>query len=270
MLEGPKCLISLLAMDIGLGQHEDDGPASAAFLLLGMSCLQRLAMEGLGQACVIIQKGDFAVTDGFSTRSGVSCLTELWQAIVQKKEPRGLDEDGLTLEEKTDRSFILDEDRRTAAPSGRFKLHLREVQGLTLDSLDAVSSLCPDVHSLSLNCQNQGGDDVSSQSICLTRGLTEWSGQLHFLSLQFSGPLSELVSPLQVCGSTLCSLTLEGVQADGNLSLIALLRACPKLTALTLHIDPPRSNQEEEDDGDEHVEDWDLPCLPHLRTLTLM
>ncbi|KAK2845876.1 hypothetical protein Q7C36_010730 [Tachysurus vachellii] len=272
-LEGPKCLTSLLAMDIGLGQHEDDGPASAAFLLLGMSCLQRLAMEGLGQACVIIKKGDFAVTDGFSTRNGVSCLTELWQAIVQKKELRGLDEDGLTLEEKTDRSLSLDEDRRTAAPRGRFKLRLREVQGLNLNSLDAVSSLCPDVHSLSLNCQNQGDDDddeVSSQSIRLTRCLTEWSGQLHFLSLQFSGSLSELVPPLQVCGSTLCSLTLEGVQADGNPSLIALLRACSKLTALTLHIDPPRSNQEEEDDGDEHVEDWDLPCLAHLRTLTLI
>ncbi|KAF4074692.1 hypothetical protein AMELA_G00242200 [Ameiurus melas] len=80
-------------------------------------------------------------------------------------------------------------------------------------------------------------------------------------------PLSELVPPLQVSGSCLLSLTLEGVQADGNLPLIALLRVCPKLASLTLHINPPRSNQEE---NNEDVEDWDLPCLPHLCTLTLM
>lgn len=88
--------------------------------------------------------------------------------------------------------------------------------------------------------------------------------------MQFSGPLSELVLPLQVCSSSLLSLTLEGVQADGNLPLVALLRACPKLTTLTLNIDPPRSNQEEDDDDDDDVEDWDLPCLPNLHTLTLM
>ncbi|XP_047005608.1 uncharacterized protein si:ch211-214j8.12 [Ictalurus punctatus] len=272
-LQGPKRLASLLALDIGLGEHEDDGPASAAFLLLGVSGLQRLAIEGLGHACAIIQNRDFAVTDGFTAREGVPCLGELWDARVQEKEVREDEEDRFTLEEKMDRSLSLDEGRRTDAPRGRFKLRLREVHGLTLDSLDAVSNVCPDVHSVSLNCHDDDDDDDegSSQSICLTRGLTRWSGQLHFLSLQFSGPLSELVPPLQVSGSCLLSLTLEGLQADGNLPLIALLRACPKLASLTLHIDPPRSNQEEDnDDDDEDVEDWDLPCLPHLRTLTLM
>ncbi|KAK3539109.1 hypothetical protein QTP86_025051 [Hemibagrus guttatus] len=270
-LQGPKRLTSLLALDIGLGEHEDDGPASAAFLLLGVSSLQRLAIEGLGHACVIIQNADFAATDGFTTREGVPRLRELWQAIVQEKERRNVEEDRLTLEEKTDRSLSLDEGRRTDAPKGKFKLNLQEVQGLTLDGLDAVSSLCPDLRSISLNCHDQDddNDEGSSQSIHLTRGLARWSGQLHFLSLQFSGPVSELVLPLQVCSSSLLSLTLEGVQADGNLPLVALLHACPKLTALTLHIDPPRSNQEEDED-DEDVEDWDLPCLPHLRTLTLM
>ncbi|KAG7318627.1 hypothetical protein KOW79_018382 [Hemibagrus wyckioides] len=270
-LQGPKRLTSVLALDIGLGEHEDDGPISAAFLLLGVSSLQRLAIEGLGHACAIIQNADFAATDGFTTREGVPCLRELWQAVVQEKELRDIEEDRLTLEEKTDRSLSLDEGRTTDAPKGKFKLCLREVQGPTLDSLDAVSSLCPDLRSISLKCHDHedDNDEVCSQSIRLTRGLARWSGQLHFLSLQFSGPLSELVLPLQVCSSSLLSLTLEGVQADGNLPLVALLRACPKLTALTLHIDPPHSNQEEDDD-DEDVEDWDLPCLPNLRTLTLM
>lgn len=268
-LQGPKLLTSLLALDIGLGEQEDDSPASAAFLLLGVSGLQRLAVEGLGHACVIIQNRDFAVTHGFTTRECVSCLGELWDARVQEKKQREDEEDGLSLEEKMDRSLSLDEGRRMDAPRGSFKLRLREVQGLTLDSLDAVSNLCPDLQSISLNCHDDDDDEgSSSQSIRLTRGLARWSGQLQFLSLQFSGLLSDLVSPLQVSGSCLLSLTLEGVQADGNLPLIALLRACPKLTTLTLHIDPPRSNQEQDDDED--VEDWDLLCLPHLCTLALM
>lgn len=262
-LQGPKRLTSLLALDIGLGEHEDDGPASAAFLLLGVSGLQRLAMEGLGHACVIIQKQDFVVTHGFSTREHVPFLEELWDSRAQEKE-----EERLSSEEKMDTPLSFDEGRRMDAPRGSLKLRLREVQGLTLDSLDAVSNLCPDLHSISLNCHDDD-EGSSSQSVHLTRGLACWSGQLHFLSLQFSGLISDLVSPLQVSGSSLLSLTLEGVQADGNLPLVALLRACPKLTALTLHTDPPRSNQEEDDD-DEDMEDWDLPCLPHLCTLTLM
>ncbi|TSR04326.1 hypothetical protein Baya_10933 [Bagarius yarrelli] len=262
-LQGPKHFTSLLALDIGLGEDEGDGPAAAAYLLLGASALQRLSIEGLGLACVIIQSKDFRVTDSFSTREGVPCLGELWHATRDHKKY------GLTLAEETDES--LSEEKKTMdAPVGQFKLRLREVQGLTLDSLDAVSSLCPDLRSISLNCHDHDDDDkASSQSIHLSRGLSCWSGQLHFLSLQFSGPLSELVAPLQVCGSSLLSLKLEGVQADGNLPLVALLRACPKLTSLSLHMDPPHSNQEEDDSDDEDIVDWDLPFLPHLRTLTL-
>ncbi|KAF5890394.1 dihydrofolate reductase-like isoform X2, partial [Clarias magur] len=271
-LRGPKRLTSLVALDIGLGQHEEDGPVSAAVLLLGVSGLHRLALEGLGHACVIIQNQDFDLTRGFTTSEGVPCLTELWEARFQENDQSNCDgeENSLTLEEKTDRSLSLEEDKRTDKPKGCLKLHLREVQGLTLHSLDAVSSLCPDLHSISLNCHDDDEDEDSSRSIRLTRGLARWSGQLRFLSLRFLGPLSELVPPLQVCGSCLLSLTLEGVQADGNLPFISLLRSCPKLTALTIHIDPPRSNQEQDDDDDdEDLEGWDLPRLPDLRTLTL-
>ncbi|KAI5618540.1 hypothetical protein C0J50_21932, partial [Silurus asotus] len=268
-LRGPKRLSSVLALDIGLGEDEEDGLASAAFLLLGVSGLHRLAIDGLGLACVMIQNRDFSLTDRFTTREGVSCLQELWDARVKDHN------EDVALEEKMDRSSSLHEGRSKDEPSRKFTLRLREVQGLTLDSLDAVSDLCPDLCSVSLNCHDDDDDDDddhegSSKSMRLTRGLARWSGQLHFLSLRFSGPLYELVPPLQVSGSCLRSLTLEGVQADGNLNLIALLRACPELTALTFHIDPPRSNQEEDDDEDEDIEDWDLPCLPHLRTLTLI
>lgn len=256
-LQGPKHLSSLLALDIGLGEDEGDGPAAATFLLLGASALQRLAIEGLGLACTIIQSEDFTVTDGFSAREGVPGLRELWDATRAHKKV-----------EETDGS-LSEAGKRMDAPEGQFKSRLREVQGLTLDSLDAVSSLCPDLRSISLTCHDYDEDEVFSQSVHLTLGLNGWSGQLHSLSLQFSGPLSELVPPLQACGSCLLSLTLEGVQADGNLPLVALLRFCPKLTALSIHMDPPRSNQEDDDDDDEDIVDWDLPCLPHLRTLTL-
>ncbi|KAM9446792.1 uncharacterized protein Hap1MRO34_023281 isoform 1-T2 [Clarias gariepinus] len=268
-LQGPKRLTSLVALDIGLGECEEDGPASAAVLLLGVSGLHRLALEGFGHACVIIQNQDFDQTRGFTRSKGVPCLRELWNARFQDNDQSKCDgeENRLTMEEKMDKSLSLKEGRRIDKP----KLQLREVQGLTLHSLDAVSSLCPDLHSISLNCHDDDDDEVSSRSICLTRGLARWSGQLRSLSMQFSGPLSELVPPLQVCGSCLLSLTLEGIQADGNLPFISLLRSCPKLTALTLHIGPPRSNREQDDDDDdEDFEGWDLPHLPHLRTLTLI
>lgn len=267
-LRGLARLTSLLALDIGLGEHEDDGAASAAFLLLGVPGLQRLAIEDLGHACVIIQNRDFAVTDGFTSRQGVSCLGKFWEAREKKQQED--EEVRHSFEEIMDRSLSLGESRKNDTARGSFKLCLREVHGLTLENLDAVSNLCPDLHSIYLNCHyNDDNDKGSSPSVCLTRGLARWAGRLRLLSLQFSGLLSELVPPLQVSGSSLHSLTLEGVRADGNLSFIALLRSCPKLTSLTLHIDPPHSNQEEDND-DEDVEDWDLPCLPLLRTLTLM
>lgn len=141
-------------------------------LLLPSSCLACPVYSGwrLRVSDTPVRLSRMQILLGFTTREGVPCLRELWQAVVQEKELRDLDEDRLTLEEKTDRSLSLDEGRRTAAPNGKFKLRLREVQGPTLDSLDAVSSLCPHLHSISLNCHDHGdnNDEGCSQSIRLT------------------------------------------------------------------------------------------------------
>ncbi|KAL7839285.1 hypothetical protein SRHO_G00259430 [Serrasalmus rhombeus] len=270
---GLKCLTSLLALDIGLEENEDDGTATAAFLLLGLPSLRQVALDNAGQACTMICKQEFRLTEGFTSKERVASLQELWTRRI-----RGGEEDSFSLEEKLDKMLHLGKSRGDGVRADKgsqettVKLGIREIQSVSLDSLYAVGQLCPDLHSVSLNChgEDDSGDDEGSgfrRTTLLTKGLAAWSSQVRCLSLQFPGPLSELVTPLQVTGSSLISLTLEGVQADGHLPFLDLISACPKLTSLTVHIDPPRSNQEEEDDED--LEDWNLPCLPDLRSLTL-
>ena len=225
----------------------------------------------------MILKREFWLTEGFTSKEGVTSLQELWVKAVQGREGAA-EENSFSLEDKVDKSLHLDKSKAAGLRTedgnqeATLKLGAREIQRVSLNSLDALGQLCPDLCSISLNCHeddDNGDEDVlGSGRTTLTKGLARWSGQLRCLSLQFPGPLSELVSPLQVSGSNLTSLTLEGVQADGHLPFLDLIRACPKLTSLTVHIDPPRSNQEEEDD-DEGLEDWDLPCLPDLSSLTL-
>lgn len=276
-------LARLLALDIGLEENEDDGIASAAFLLLGLPGLQQVALDNVGQACILLWKQDFGMSDRFTRKKGVASLQEMWTRRVDSKKGtvETMDEEeNFDLEEKMDE--LLHVDKSKADVNTRkdvenqektLKLGLLDVQSVSLNSLEALGQLCPDLCSLTLNCHYD--EDISDdegaafwRTTLLTRGLSRWSGQLRRLSLQFPGPLSELVPSLQAAGSSLTSLTLQGVKADGHLSFLELIHACPKLTALSIHIDPPRSNQEEEDE-DEDLEDWDLPCLPHLSSLTL-
>ncbi|XP_072520509.1 uncharacterized protein [Salminus brasiliensis] len=276
------CLSSLLALDIGLEENEDDGTASAAFLLLGLPGLRQLALDNVGQACTLLWNQEFGLTERFTSKEGVASLQELW---TKRVESRGVaaervdEEESTCLEEQMDKWLHLDKSKVDGVkPDGgnqekTLKLGLREVQSISLNSLDVLGQLCPDLCSLSLSCHHEDDDSDEDGSgfrraALLTRGLARWSGQLRRLSLQFPGLLSELVPSLQATGSNLISLTLEGVRADGHLSFLELIRACPKLTTLTVHIDPPRSNQEEEE-NDEDLDDWDLPCLPHLCSLTL-
>ncbi|KAL6465969.1 hypothetical protein MHYP_G00261020 [Metynnis hypsauchen] len=270
---GLKCLTSLLALDIGFEENKDNGTATAAFLLLGLPSLRQVALDNAGQACTMVCKHEFGPTEGFTSKERVASLQELWTRRIQGGDG---EEDSFSLEEKLVKSVDLGKSRADGVRSDKgsqettVKLGICEIQSVSLDSLDAVGQLCPDLHSVSLNCHDDddSGDDEGSgfrQTTLLTKGLATWSGQLRCLSLQFPGPLSELVTPLQVTGSSLISLTLEGVQADGHLPFLDLNSACPKLTSLTVHIDPPRSNQEEEEDD----EDLNLPCLPDLRSLTL-
>lgn len=252
--EGRSHLVSLLAVDIGLGEGELEAWAAAAFLMLSLPRLRCLASEGLGRACEVLQKKDFDLTEGFSCREGVPRLKELWELRMREKmEP--------------DRSCSKD----TRELKETLRLRLRDVQGVLLRSLQAVADLCPEVSALSLNCYDDFNSGDATPGMLLTQGLARWSGHLLSLSLQFPGPLSDLVPALNVSGSSLRYLALEGVRADGLLSFVTLIGVCPRLQTLTIHIEPPTSDREDNHDHDneEGIEDRSLPCLPDLQTLTL-
>ncbi|XP_016413540.1 uncharacterized protein LOC107744420 [Sinocyclocheilus rhinocerous] len=295
---------SLLALDIGLAENERDAVAAVAFLLLSLPGLQRLAMEGLGQACALIQNKQFEVTEEFSSREGVPLLKDMWAKRTQEDHLKDSSllstdrEESFTLEGKIDEylsesqtdasdSTDINEWTRTSgegcekdgcrsrACNGRDSVttSLRDVQGLSLDTSEAVGKVCPELRVLSLDClQNNVDDNVDSfeQAAVLARGLGTFSGQLSCLSLQFAGLLSELVPALKAAGSHLLSLTLEGIKADGHIPFLELIHACPRLTSLTVHLDPPRNNlNEEEEEGEDEGLLSNLPCIPHLRSLTL-
>ncbi|XP_066510538.1 uncharacterized protein [Hoplias malabaricus] len=270
---GLKCLSRLLALDIGLEENEDNGTASAAFLLLALPSLRQVALDNVGQACVLIWKREFCQTDAFTSKERVASLQELWNKRLKTDKRVYEKGNSFNLEEKLDKS--LDLESSDGGNQGEIlKFGIQEIQNVSLNTLDALGHLCPDLHSVSLNCLDE--DDSSEedgglgfrQTTLLTRGLARFSGQLRSLSLQFPIALSELAPPLQHTGFSLISLTLEGIRADGHLPFLDLIRSCPQLKTLTIHIDPPRSNQEDEND-DEDLEDWDLPCLSHLCSLTL-
>uniref|UniRef100_A0A671PB20 Si:ch211-214j8.12 n=1 Tax=Sinocyclocheilus anshuiensis TaxID=1608454 RepID=A0A671PB20_9TELE len=284
--------------------------AAVAFLLLSLPGLQRLAMEGLGQACALIQNKQFEVTEEFSSQEGVPLLKDMWAKRTHEDHLKDSSllstdrEESFTLEGKIDEFLSLEESQtdasdstdinewtrtsgdgcekdgcRSRACNGRDSVttSLRDVQGLSLDTLEAVGKVCPELRVLSLDClQNNVDDNVDSfeQAAVLARGLGTFSGQLSCLSLQFAGLLSELVPALKAAGSHLLSLTLEGIKADGHIPLLELIHACPRLTSLTVHLDPPRNNlngeeEEEEEEGEDEGLLSNLPCIPHLRSLTL-
>ncbi|XP_043096223.1 uncharacterized protein si:ch211-214j8.12 [Puntigrus tetrazona] len=297
---------SLLALDIGLAENERDAVAAVAFLLLGLPGLQRLAMEELGQACVLIQNKRFEVTEEFSSREGAPLLKDMWAKRTQEdhlKDSSLLCADGeenFTLEAKLDECLSLEESQTEASDNtdmnGRTRTSgegcekdgcrsracnkresmttsLRDVQGLSLDTLEAVGKICPELRVLSLDCLQSNVDnnvDSFEQAAVLARGLGRFSGQLCCLSLQFSGLLSELVPALKAAGSHLLSLSLEGIRADGHTPLLELIHACPRLTSLTIHLDPPSNNLDgDEEEGEDEGLLSNLPCIPHLRSLTL-
>ncbi|XP_067295095.1 uncharacterized protein si:ch211-214j8.12 [Pseudorasbora parva] len=307
LVKNAKTLKSLLALDIGLAENERDAVAAVAFLLLSLPGLQRLAVEGLGQACVLIQNRQFEVTEDFTNREGVPRLKDLWSKWTQVEHLKDsclLSADGdesFTLEGKMDELLLLERHNdasdipeihewtgtsgegngkdggRSMDCNGRNSVttSLKDVQGLSLDTLEAVGKICPDLCILSLDClQSNSYHNANNfeQATLLARGLSRFSGRLHCLSLQFSGLLSDLVPALRASGSHLLSLTLEGIIADGHSPLLELIHACPRLTSLIVHLDPPSTNLDG-DDAEEEGEDEgllsNLPCLPHLRSLTL-
>lgn len=295
----PPPLGSLLALDIGFGEQEGDHVAAAAYLLLSLPCLERVAMEGLAQACSLIQHREFHRTDEFTDREGVPRLGEVWG---EWRHRRGMDswrenrEGAAADEEDEDEERMLWEEygseseedvHRGEGPScsqtqaeekgrgrllsqlgdERLILHLKDVKGLSCDSLDSLSQLCPNIYSLSVNLDDYEDTRGRSQGSQLAACLQTWSGQLRSLSVHYSGPLVDLLPALQVAGPSLLSLTLEGVKTSPHSPLLEVIRACPKLRDLLISAEPPTTPQEE--DEEDQWDDWDLPRLPNLCSLKL-
>ncbi|XP_019949168.2 uncharacterized protein [Paralichthys olivaceus] len=298
----PLPLISLLALDIGFGEEDGDNVVAAAYLLLSLPGLERVDMEGLAQACWLIEHREFTQTEEFSDREGVLRLEEVWR---ERRSRQGVDswkkkrEGAATagVEEHDDEEETLceeycgdsekdastdegpscslnqaEEKRSVLSESGdkHLILHLKDVKGVTCDFLESLSRLCPDICSISVNAD---GDGMGRRPVSvLPAALQTWSGQLLSLSVQFSGPLVDLLPAIQVVGSSLVSLTMEVVKTSPQTPLLVVIKSCPRLRDLLIFAEPPimpELEDEEEDQWDDQGDDQDLPRLPHLCTLKL-
>ncbi|XP_036954458.1 uncharacterized protein si:ch211-214j8.12 isoform X2 [Acanthopagrus latus] len=284
----PLPLSSLLALDTGFGEQEGDPVAVAAYLLLSLPGLERVAMDGLAQACRLIQHREFKETDEFTDREGIPRLEEVWEGWRHRQgmdSCRGTGEGAEAADEEDEEGTLLEgygsESEGDEGPSGPEEkgrvsqsgnkhpiLRLKDVSSVSCDSLDSISRLCPHIHSLSVNVDDYEGTRGRSQRSLLATGLQMWSDQLRSLSLHYSGPLVDLLPALQVAGSSLLSLTLEGVKTSPHTPLLEVIRACPRLRDLHISAEPPTVSQIEEIEEDQQ-DDRDLPRLPDLCSLTL-
>ncbi|CAG5921604.1 unnamed protein product [Menidia menidia] len=276
----PLPLRSLLAMDIGFGEQEADAAAAAAYLLLSLPYLERVAMEDLAQACLLIEQREFSQADVFADRERVPRLEEVWKGRIQGqgRDSWGLKTEGAPADKKAaseeeERAFCVvydceseegavnDEEPSCSHNQPGLILPIKDVKGVTCDSLDSLGHLCPGISSISVNVDKS--EDTSGRS--LASGLQMWSGQLQSLSVQFPGPLGDLLFALQVAGPSLVSLTLEGVKSNPHSPLLEIIEACPRLRNLHISAEPPSTEQEYEDPP----QDQDPPQLPQLCSLTL-
>lgn len=291
----PPTLTSLLALDIGFGEEDGEHVAAAAYLLLSLPCLERVAMEGLAQACSLIQRREFDQTDKFTEREGVPRLEEVWRqrqdtdSLRKKREGSEEDEDeermlwdvyGNESEEDVSRDEEPSCSHNQAEKNRRGRvqsqlgnesviLRLKEVKGASCDSLDSLSHLCPNIHTFSVNLDDYEDSRGRSQGSQLATCLQMWSGQLQSLSVHYSGPLADLLPALQVAGSSLLSLTLDGVKTSHHTPLMEVIKACPKLRDLFISAEPPTTPQEEDAEDQQDDDDEDLPRLPNLCSLKL-
>ncbi|XP_028435006.1 uncharacterized protein si:ch211-214j8.12 [Perca flavescens] len=288
-------LRSLLALDIGFGKEEGDAVAAAAHLLLSLPGLETVELEGLAQACRLLQLGRFGHTDQFSDRERVPRLGEVWrewrrrQGSDSSREKRegAEDEDermllnGYGCETKGDASReegpSCSQNRAEEKPRGRvwsgderLILRLKDIKGLSLESLDSLSRACPNVYSVSVNVEDDADARGGSRGSVLATGLSAWAGQLRSLSVHFPGALPDLLPAVGVAGSSLVSLALQGVKTSPRTPLLEAIEACPRLRDLLISAEPPTTGpQDEEDEDDQRDDDRDLPRLPDLCSLTL-
>lgn len=232
--------------------------------------------------------------DEFTDREGIPRLEQVWRerrhgqgqdSWRTKREERGdegveesilcegygseSDEDARR-EESCSESQAREKSReRVLLGSGNepLTLRLRDVKGLTCESLDSLVNLCPDISSISMNLDDLADTRERSTGSRLAAGLKTWSGQLRSLSVHYPAHLVDLLPALQAAGSSLVSLTLEGVKTSHHTPLLEIIRACPNLKELLISAEPPNTPEEEENDVER--DEQDLPSLPNLCSLSL-
>uniref|UniRef100_A0A3B4V6K7 Si:ch211-214j8.12 n=1 Tax=Seriola dumerili TaxID=41447 RepID=A0A3B4V6K7_SERDU len=294
-LGGGDFCSSSATLDIGFGEQEGDRVAAAAYLLLSLPDLERVAMEGLTQAWCLIEHRKFSQTDEFTEREGIPRLNQVWrewrhrQSMDRRKREgaEGEEEERILwegydgeCEEDSNRdegpSVSLNQAEKkkgggvlSQSSDEHLILRLKDVSGLTCDFLDSVGHLCPDIYSISVKVDDDEDTRGRGQGSVLAAGLQTWSGQLQSLSVHFLGPLVDLLPALQVTGSSLVSLTLEGVKTSPHTPLLEVIKACPRLRDLLIAAERPTIQEEEEEDQVDPQDDRDLPRLPNLRSLTL-
>ncbi|XP_034547440.1 LOW QUALITY PROTEIN: uncharacterized protein si:ch211-214j8.12 [Notolabrus celidotus] len=265
----PSPLLSS-ALDIAFGEEEGDPVAAAAFLSSHCPACREWPWRVFAQACCLIQKQEFYQTYEFTDREGVPRLDELWRQRLDKdrgnkKREGERDEDekveilweGSSSESEEDLnndegpgcSQSRAEEKRVLSQSGdNLILRLKDIRGLSCNYLGSVSQLCPNIHSISVNMDDDEDARGRSQGSLLAASLQTWSGQLRSLMLKYQGPLLDLLPALQVSGSSLSCLTLEGVKTSPHTPLLDIIRACPRLRDLIVSAEPSSMPQEEEEE----------------------
>uniref|UniRef100_A0A3B4ACX1 Uncharacterized protein n=1 Tax=Periophthalmus magnuspinnatus TaxID=409849 RepID=A0A3B4ACX1_9GOBI len=264
----PLPLVSLLALDIGFEEQNGDAVAVAAYLLLTLSGLEKLAIEGIAQACKLILHGDFDQTDMFSATYEVPSLKEVWKQWTQRLARVEYDNNNKAKEMEENCSGSENESCFMQGKND-LTLRLRDVQILSCESLGSLGFLCPAISSISINADYPNTihtDEVTH----LTKALEGFSGQLKRLSLQYSDFLQNLVDTVCVVGSSLLSLTLEGLKTTPSSysSLLTVLQACPRIRELSISLEPCHPSFSLEYPINHQI-DWSRVHLPDLRRLTL-
>lgn len=261
-------LNSLLALDIGFEAQTGDSIAVAAYLLLTLTGLEKLAIEGIAQACKLIVHGHFQQIDMFSAKEEIPSLEEVWKHC--KHRMANADFKNNNKETKMVDNFLWKSAENTEPKRcDQFRLRLKDVRILSCESLISLGHLCPDITSISINA-DYPNTIQTAEVTDLTKALESFSGQLKKLSLQYSDLLQNLVDTVCVVGSSLLSLTLEGVKTS-PLSfsfLLRILQACPTLKELSLSLDPFQLSFAL-DYPNNRVIDWTGMHLPDLHSLTL-
>lgn len=276
-------------MDIGFGEEEGETVAAAAYLLLSLPVLEKVALDGFSQACHLIQCREFERGDKFTERADVPSLADLfWErwrmqaganegAVADEEDEETLLWDGyegqceegssgdegagrLQVEERSNKGVV------SPADDEGVTLCLKEVKSLSCECLNSLGPLCPNLCSISVNIGDDEDDRERDHGSLLAECLHSWCGQLCSLSVQYLGHVADVFPAVEVVGSSLLSLTLEGVKTSPYTPLLKLIKACPRL--IELHMVAERPHFVAHEDQEDNELD-DLPRLPNLRSLCL-